>query len=100
MTKQSQDIHIRQNAFNQKGNSNYCYQATDISTIQGQIMAEYSDRFRIHEPIGDNTSAASVLRELVESLEETRLTLCIYNLGNWHWVIFATLMARNQITVL
>src|SRR5690348_15776769 len=97
---QGQDVQLRQNAFNQKNNQLYYYQATDISTIQSQVMAEHSDSFRIHEPIGDKDSVAPVLKEVIGSLEKEKPTLCTYNLGNWHWVVFAAIKTGDQITVL
>ncbi len=87
---------IIENAFNQKDNTSYYYQATDISTIQSQIMSKYSDRFRIHEPIRDSASA----KPIISSLKENKPTICIYNLGNWHWVVFAAIKTNDQITIL
>ena len=47
-------IDERKNAFNQKNLPAYYYQATDISVIQRQLMANYYEAFSISEPLGDN----------------------------------------------
>lgn len=94
------DEHIGSNAFNQKNMGSYYYQATDISTIQSEIMRPYKDDFIIHEPIGDGASVKPVLEELIGSLREGGSALCVYNLGNWHWVVFAALKINEQVVVL
>ena len=94
-----QDLDIFQNAFNQKDNSSYYYQATDIRSIQKQIMQSYSDNFSIHEPIGDNQVLSDTIKVLITSLDE-KPTLCVYNIGNRHWVSFAALRMEDQTIIL
>ena len=100
ITKQGLDFDLNRNAFNQKDNQNYCYQATDIRLIQNEIMKPFLSSFTIHEPIGDGRYINQVLSALVLSLDEHKPTLCIYNLGNWHWVSFAALKINDEVYVL
>jgi len=53
VTKEVSDFDLNRNAFNQKYNRNYYYQATDIRLIQNEIMRPFLGSFMIHEPIGD-----------------------------------------------
>jgi hypothetical protein len=98
--QKNQDLGLHSNAFNQKDNSAYFYQATDIRTIQAQIMQGYFSNFRVYEPIGNGSSALPILKKLINSLTEDKPTLCVYNLNNSHWVVFAALKVKDQITIL
>jgi len=98
--KTSRDPDVNQNAFSQKASHNYCYQATDIRLIQNEIMQPYLGSFIIHEPIGDGRAIAQTLTELISSLNDNKPTLCIYNLGNWHWVALAALKIHDEIYIL
>jgi hypothetical protein len=100
ITKQGLDFDLNRNAFNQKDNQSYCYQATDIKLIQNEIMKPFLGSFTIHEPIGDGRYVNRVLSALILSLDEHKPTLCIYNLGNWHWVSFAALKINDEVYVL
>ena len=100
ITKEVSDLDLNRNAFNQKDNQNYYYQATDIRLIQNEIMRHLSGNFTIHTPIGDGRYANQALSALVLSLDEHKPTLCIYNLGDWHWVSFAALKINDEVYVL
>jgi tetratricopeptide (TPR) repeat protein len=95
-----QDREVTKNAFNQQNNPNYYYQATDITLIQRQVLQAYATDFVIHEPIGNNQSVQPILRGLVESLDIVKPTICIYNLGNYHWVTFAAIKEGTNTIVL
>jgi len=88
-----------QNAFNQRDNSDYLYQATDITLIQREVMKAYFPSFTVHEPIGDNNSIDRTLEQLVHSTQRGKPGLCIYNIGNWHWVVFAILKDDDKTTI-
>jgi energy-coupling factor transporter ATP-binding protein EcfA2 len=93
------DIEILKNAFNQQHNPNYYYQASDITLIQRQIMQKHSADFVIHEPIGNDHAIQPITRKLIASLDLIKPTLCIYNLGNFHWVTFAALRKAEGSTI-
>jgi hypothetical protein len=95
-----QNQEMPKNAFNQQNNPGYQYQATDITLIQRQIMQKYFAGFIIHEPIGDNLAVQPIFQRLIDSLDTLKPTLCIYNLGNYHWVTFAALKKPVGIIVL
>jgi len=41
------------------------------------------------------------LKTMIQSLEQNKPTLCTYNIGNYHWIIFAAIKdMKNKITVL
>jgi hypothetical protein len=63
-------------------------------------MKPFLGIFTIHEPIGDGRYVNQVLSTLVLSLDEHKPTLCVYNLGNWHWVSFAALKINDEVYVL
>lgn len=94
------DIDINRNAFNQKNNTGYYYQALDIRLIQNEIMAPYLTDFIVHDPIGDATTVDQFLLELIDSLNENKPTLCVYNLSNNHWVTFAALKINDEPVIL
>ena len=98
--KEGLDLDLSSNAFNRKDDQNYYYQATDIRLIQNEIMKPFLGIFTIHEPIGDGRYVNQVLSTLVLSLDEHKPTLCVYNLGNWHWVSFAALKINDEVYVL
>ena len=98
--KEGLDLDLNSNAFNRKDDQNYYYQATDIRLIQNEIMKPFLGIFTIHEPIGDSRYVNQVLSTLVLSLDEHKPTLCVYNLGNWHWVSFAALKINDEVYVL
>ena len=100
ITKEGLDLDLNRNAFNRKDDQNYYYQATDIRLIQNEIMKPFLGSFTIHEPIGDGRYVNQVLSTLVLSLDEHKPTLCVYNLGNWHWVSFAALKINDEVYVL
>lgn len=89
-----------QNAFNMCNCPNYLYKGTDIKTIQNTLMQPYSELFTIHEPIGDDIAIDHALSQLLNGLNADKPTLCVYNLGNFHWVSFAALKQKNNIVVL
>lgn len=93
--QKNQDVGLYFNAFNQKDKPGYFYQATDIRIIQAQIMQGYFSNFRVYEPIGNSSSALPILRKLINSLAEDKPTLCVYNLNNSHWVVFAALKIKD-----
>src|SRR5690606_32873714 len=94
-----EDISFLQNAFNQKNNPMYYYQATDIITIQQEIMSSYSDRFTVYHSVGDAAFVQKAFKEMI-NLTKNKPALFIYNLSNIHWVTFAALNINNTITVL
>lgn len=98
--QKNQDVGLYFNAFNQKDKPGYFYQATDIRIIQAQIMQGYFSNFRVYEPIGNGSSALPILKKLINSLAEDKPTLCVYNLNNSHWVVFAALKVKDQIAIL
>ncbi|BFD45684.1 MAG: hypothetical protein DMENIID0002_03300 [Rickettsia endosymbiont of Sergentomyia squamirostris] len=94
------DQEARNNAFNQKENQSYEYQATDIRLIQKQLIRPYLSDFIIHEPIGNERSIDQILAGLITSLREDKPTLCIYNLDDLHWVTFAALKIEDATYIL
>lgn len=99
-TASAPDLHIYLNAFNQKTNPQYLYQATDIRLIQREIMKPHLSNFVVHEPIGDDVAIDKTLKSLIESLDANKPALCIYNLGDWHWVTFAALKIKDKNCIL
>ena len=63
-------------------------------------MQGYFSNFRVYEPIGNGSSALPILKKLINSLTEDKPTLCVYNLNNSHWVVFACLKVNGKLTVL
>ncbi len=94
-----QDIEIEQNAFNQKNNSHYYYKSSDIRMIQQEIMSPYLDSVIIYEPLGDKISVKPFLEELIRSLDNNKATICIYNLSNSHWIVFAALKTGSKTVI-
>ncbi len=90
---------VKSNAFNQKNKSEYLYQAVDIKLIQNELMKSYSSKFIIHDPIGDDPHVVETVKNLIYSITD-KPTLCVYNLGNYHWVTFAALKQGNDILIL
>jgi len=100
LTKKTlQDFDIYENAFNQQDNSAYYYQATDISLIQKQIMQPHLADISLHEPIGNNQAITNTLLKLIDSIGDKPI-LCIYNIGDWHWVSFAALSKGSKKIIL
>ncbi len=97
---QEKGINTEKNADNQRSDPEYLYQAADVRVIQKKIMLEYQNNFIIHQPIGDNESIDNTLKELIQSLQSDKPTLCVYNIGDWHWVIFAALKESNNKTTI
>ena len=89
-----------ENAFNQRYSSKYCYQASDIKAIQSVVMSDYADKFVMHQPIGNNISIDDTLKALIYEVNPAKPTLCVYNLGNWHWVFFAAVKIEGVTTIL
>ena len=88
------------NGFNQRRNSCYLYQALDVSYIQNEMIQPYLGQFTIHEPIGDGAKIDQALKELLSSVNGDKPTLCVYNLGDSHWVTFAALKKDDGIVIL
>jgi len=99
-SKNQQDPYLKLNAFNQKSNTGYYYQATDIRIIQREIMCPYSHDVVVHQPIGDAQEINGVLNRLIDRTATGNPVLCVYNLGNWHWVVFSALNVGGKLTVL
>ena len=89
-----------ENAFNQRYSLKYCYQASDIKAIQSVVMSDYADKFVMHQPIGNNISIDDTLKALIDEVNPVKPTLCVYNLGNWHWVFFAAVKIEGVTTIL
>ena len=88
------------NGFNQRRNSCYLYQALDVSYIQNEMIQTYLGKFTIHEPIGDDGVIDQALNELLISVNGDKPTLCVYNLGDSHWVTFAAIKKDGGIVIL
>jgi hypothetical protein len=89
-----------QNAFNQKDSKNYQYQATDIVVIQNQMMKDDQSNFTINQPIGDANEINKFLEALLTNLNNDKPSLCAYNIGNYHWVVFAVIQDASGVIVL
>jgi hypothetical protein len=75
------------NAFNQKNDPHYFYQAADIRMIQSHLQKEFGDKLLIAEPSGGNQPIDDLLASFMQSLVFDRPMLCAVNHDNWHWVV-------------
>ena len=89
-----------QNAFNQRANASYLYQATDLKIIQIYLMQKYKQDFVVHDPIGDSHNSNEELKKLFSNIKNGAIGLCMYNIGNYHWVAFAVLKSPDKTIIL
>jgi hypothetical protein len=84
------------NAFNQREEGDYWYQATDITVIQQRIMSQFINDFFIFEPISSGDGFEAVLREAVAKARNKCASLGVYNVNGNHWVSFAIVNEQNE----
>jgi hypothetical protein len=84
------------NAFNQREEGDYWYQATDITVIQQRIMSQFINDFFIFEPISSGEGFEAVLREAVAEARNKCASLGVYNVNGNHWVSFAIVNEQND----
>ena len=87
----------RLNAFNQKNEKEYLYQATDIKIIQSHLLRSYEDVVFLHEPFGDKN--VHLIKNLIVNAN-SKADLLAYNLGNLHWIALMILKINGRIEVL
>ena len=92
---------VHQNAENQKHNTEYWYQASDVHLISKcpTIVEEFRGVIFLEGVQADHL--ASKVEELVKRANrEKRPVVCMYNLDNAHWVTFAMFKLKNRMTLL
>ena len=102
------------NAYNQRNNRLYLYQAGDFCTLQKQIFSKYQDvktlvldngKNKRIGPSGNSYTddrdikiARENLREQLQDLSVPKLVY--YNISNEHWVFFAAVEYEGQVNIL
>ncbi|CAF1512492.1 unnamed protein product, partial [Didymodactylos carnosus] len=102
---------FKQNAYNQV-NTTYPYSADDIAQISSELMKDFTDKFRIIQPLNqhhekdgddddDDRNCFEILTQiLIEYKQDQRTTLIPLNISDNHWIVLTLIRHKNKDVIL